>query len=385
MQARTNELMAVESQVRQSQKMEAIGQLTGGVAHDFNNLLTVIRSSADLLRRPTLTAEKRERYLDAISDTADRAAKLTAQLLAFARRQALKPSVFDVGQQVAAISEMLTSVLGARVELVVEVCGSAGCVEADPTQFETAFINLAVNGRDAMAEEGRLSIRTFEVDSLPPLRGNTGYDGPFVAVTVTDVGMGMTPEVLAQIFEPFFTTKGIGKGTGLGLSQVYGFAKQSGGDVEVVSRVGEGTTFTLYLPRVEATASAKAMADDKSVSEARGAVLIVEDNADVGESARQLLEDLGFEAELVTNGARALAILEDQAGSFDFVFSDVVMPGISGLELARRIRLRWPSLPVVLTSGYSQVLADEPHHGFPVLNQPYAVGELSRILRAARH
>jgi len=384
-QERTNALLAAESQVRQMQKLEAIGQLTGGVAHDFNNLLTVIRSSAELLRRPSLPEEKRERYLDAISDTADRAAKLTAQLLAFARRQTLKPTTFDVGARVASVTDMLGAIVGGRIRLSVAP-GAAPCfVEADASQFETALVNMAVNARDAMDGEGDLLIRAFEVASLPALRGQGSHEGPFVAVSITDTGSGMSPQVLEQIFEPFFTTKDVGKGTGLGLSQVFGFAKQSGGDVAVESRQGEGSTFTLYLPRVDAPTKAAAGDAVEPSSDEQGAILIVEDNAEVGDFARQLLEDLGYETCLVANGQRAIAVLEERGEAFDYVFTDVVMPGISGLELARRIRNRWPDLPVVLTSGYSQVLADDAHHGFPVLQKPYSIGELGRMLRLARH
>lgn len=383
-QERTNELLAAEGQVRQMQKLEAIGQLTGGVAHDFNNLLTIIRSSAELLRRPALPEARRARYLDAISDTAERAAKLTAQLLAFARRQVLKPVTFDAGDQINRVSDMLRTVVGSRIRLSVEPCPSPCFVEADSSQFETAIVNLVVNARDAMGGEGELVIRAREVASLPALRGHGAVEGPFVALAVTDIGTGISAEILDHIFEPFFTTKGVGKGTGLGLSQVFGFAKQSGGDIGVDSRVGEGTTFTLYLPCVEAPAHVDVRKAEEPSSDVHGTVLIVEDNADVGEFARQLLDDLGFETCLVANGQSAIAILEERAGDFDFVFSDVIMPGIGGLELGRHIRDRWPNLPIVLTSGYSQVLADDAHHGFPVLHKPYSVGELGRILRSAR-
>jgi len=383
-QERTNELLAVESQVRQMQKLEAIGQLTGGVAHDFNNLLTVIRSSAELLRRPSLSPEKQARYLDAITVTADRASKLTSQLLAFARRQALKPVTFSVGEQISGVAEMLRTVVGTRVHLAVQPCLSSCFVEADAIQFETALVNLAVNARDAMDGEGEIIVRTREVFSLPMLKGQAGVDGPFVAVEVTDTGVGMSAAILDQIFEPFFTTKGVGKGTGLGLSQVYGFAKQSGGDVAVSSVVGQGTTFTLYLPQVEAPASVDAQKAGELPLDTHGTILIVEDNAEVGEFARQLLDDLGYETCLVANAQQAISVLEDRADSFDFVFSDVVMPGISGLELGRRIRNHWPDLPVVLTSGYSQMLVDDARHDFPVLHKPYSVGELGRILRSVR-
>jgi len=382
---RTTELLAVEHQVHHLQKLEAIGQLTGGVAHDFNNLLTVIRGSAELLKRPSLPEAKRAHYLDAIADTADRAAKLTAQLLAFARRQALKPVTFEVGERIVDLVEMLKTVVGSRIRIVAERNSAPCFVDADISQFETAIINLAVNARDAMNGEGRLTIDMHEIPALPALRRHDGTDGPFVAVTVMDTGAGMSAKILERIFEPFFTTKGIGKGTGLGLSQVYGFAKQSGGDIGVSSAVDKGTTFTLYLPRVAPPVNLGRPNAEEAPSDVLGNILIVEDNVEVGGFAQQLLDDLGFKTHLVTNGQRALAVLETRAGEFDFVFSDVVMPGINGVELGRRIRARWPCLPVVLTSGYSHVLADEPSHGFPVLNKPYSAGELGRILRALRN
>ena len=249
---RTAELMAVEAQLRQSQKMEAVGQLTGGVAHDFNNLLTIIRSAADLLRRPDLAEARRRRYLDAISDTSDRAAKLTGQLLAFSRRQALNPEVFDSAATIANISDMLQSVVGPRIAIVIAPICAPCFMVADVSQFETALVNMAVNARDAMAGEGTLTLRATAADKIPPMRAHPALPGNFVAVSISDTGCGIAEDQLDQIFEPFFTTKAVGKGTGLGLSQVYGFAKQSNGDIGVSSEVGKGTTFTLYLPHADA-------------------------------------------------------------------------------------------------------------------------------------
>jgi PAS domain S-box-containing protein len=242
---------ATEQALGQSQKLEAIGQLTGGVAHDFNNVLAVIKASMELLRRQNLAPEKRERFMDAITNAVERATKLTGQLLAYARRQALQPEVFDAGQNTRAVSEMIASLTGSRIETVLRLAPQACYVLADPSQFDTALINLALNGRDAMPDGGRLTLHVTAVDAIPgqgplsPVRGN------FVAISIGDTGSGIAPEHMAQIFEPFFTTKSIGQGTGLGLSQVFGFAKQSGGDVRVASVVGEGSTFTLYLPQAE--------------------------------------------------------------------------------------------------------------------------------------
>jgi PAS domain S-box-containing protein len=364
---RAEQIRRQEDALRQSQKLEAVGQLTGGVAHDFNNLLTVIRTSADFLQRPGLTEERRQRYIEAISDTANRAAKLTGQLLAFARRQPLKPEVFAVGERVQTVSDLVRSLLGARIEIETTAQCEGCVVEADPNQFETALVNLAVNGRDAMDGEGRLSLRTWMAPGMPAVRGHAGTPGACVGVSVSDTGSGIPPEVLGRIFEPFFTTKEVGKGTGLGLSQVYGFAKQSGGELQVESKVGQGTTFTLYLPRAEArpVVAPEQPGGDTEVPDAgRRRVLLVEDNVEVGDFARQMLEDLGYRATWAPNARAALDLLAKDADRFDVVFSDVVMPGMTGIDLGLEIRRRWPGLRVVLTSGYSHVLVNEGAHGF---------------------
>jgi nitrogen-specific signal transduction histidine kinase len=378
------ELKRAQDQLRQAQKLEAVGQLTGGVAHDFNNLLTIIRSSTDLLRKPDIPEQRRRRYVDAIADTVDRAARLTGQLLAFARRQSLKPEVFDPAQRIRSIADMLRTLVGSRIEIITEVTSEACFVEADASQFETALVNIAVNARDAMNGEGRLTLRVADEGSLPPIRDHAGGPGRFVAVSITDTGHGIPADQLTQIFEPFFTTKEVGKGTGLGLSQVYGFAKQSGGDVAVDSEVGRGTTFTLYLPRADEAGVAETPTEASgraSIANGRGhRVLVVEDNRDVGSFSTQLLQDLGYQTTWAANAHEALQLLSDVDG-FDVVFSDVVMPGMSGVELGQEIRRRYPDLPVVLTSGYSHVLAEEGRHGFELIKKPYAAEELSRVLR----
>jgi PAS domain S-box-containing protein len=370
--------------LRQAQKMEAVGQLTGGVAHDFNNLLTVIKSSIELLRNPNLAEDRKTRYLGAISDTVDRAAKLTGQLLAFARRQPLKPEVFDVAERVTTVTEMLRTIVGARVAISTEISCATCFALADISQFETALVNMAVNARDAMEGEGALSISVREVYGIPPLRGHSAAAGDFIAIGIRDTGAGIPSDKLGQIFEPFFTTKEVGKGTGLGLSQVFGFAKQSGGDVDVESTPGTGTTFTLYLPRIEAaSACLGAPETDESGHESLGRghrVLVVEDNVEVGRFTAQVLADLGHEITWAKNAPEALALLAKDVGRFDVVFSDVVMPGMNGIELGQAIRERHPGLPVVLTSGYSHVLAQEGRHGFELVQKPYAAGDLSRAL-----
>ena len=371
---RTRELEIANDALRQSQKMEAIGQLTGGIAHDFNNLLTVIRGSADVLRREGLSEEKRRRYLDAIADTADRAARLTGQLLAFARRQALRPEVFDAGLRITSISEMLRSVLGSRIRLEIDADCPDCFVEADTAQFETALVNMAVNARDAMDGEGELKIA---------IRKEVENGSEFVSVEVADTGHGIDPEKVDRIFEPFFTTKGVGKGTGLGLSQVYGFTKQSDGEVRVESAVGVGTTFRLLLPAREDRPKAPSDQPHFEAPRNEGRVLVVEDNADVRGFAVDLLQDLGFEAEVAESAQAAMQLLSDGA-AFDVIFSDVVMPGMSGIEFAQIVRERSPEVPIVLTSGYSHVLVEEGRHGFPLLHKPYSAEGVARALHDAR-
>ncbi|MCP1561154.1 UNVERIFIED_ORG: signal transduction histidine kinase/ActR/RegA family two-component response regulator [Methylobacterium sp. SuP10 SLI 274] len=380
---RTRELTAAQDALVQSQKMEAIGQLTGGGAHDFNNLLTIIRSSVEFLRRPDLPEERRRRYMDAVSDTVTRAAKLTGQLLAFARRQALRPEVFDAGARIRAIAEMLDSLTGARVRIVTHLPSDPCYVRADASQFETALVNLAVNARDAMEGEGALTIRLACGRAMPAIRGHAGSATPFVSVEVTDTGSGIAREHLTQVFEPFFTTKEVGKGTGIGLSQVIGFTKQSGGDVDVTSVVGRGTTFTLYLPQADAEGNGT-MGDPEpegpAIEMADKCVLVVEDNVEVGRFCAQILHDLGYGTVLAQSGEAALAEIEAVPFRFDAVFSDVVMPGMGGIELAKRLRELHPELPVILTTGYSHVLAQDDGHGFELVRKPYSAEEISKAL-----
>ena len=360
--------------------MEAIGQLTGGVAHDFNNLLTVMQASVDLLKRPNLNEERRRGYVDAIADATARATKLTGQLLAFARRQSLQPEVFDVGRSVARLADMLGTLSGSRVKVVIRMPSAPALVNADPSQFDAAIVNMSVNAKDAMDGEGTLTITVGTIGAAS------------VALSLTDTGAGIPPEALSRIFEPFFTTKGIGQGTGLGLSQVFGFAKQSGGEIRVESEVGRGTTFTLTLPRVERVETVQS-AEAAGVPPASGAgalvggqgtrVLVVEDNPDVGSFATQTLAELGYATVWATNADEALAQLASGPGCFDVVFSDVVMPGMNGIDLGREIRRLHRDLPVVLTSGYSDVLATRGTCGFDLLNKPYTVQDLADALGKA--
>nr|WP_218845422.1 hybrid sensor histidine kinase/response regulator [Sphingomonas melonis] len=375
-----------EQALNQAQKMEAIGQLTGGVAHDFNNLLTVITSSVSLLRRGGLSEDRQRRYLDAIAETAERAAKLTQQLLAFARRQPLKPEQFNAGQRLQSISTMLKTIVGAPIEVTTHVDPDLRTICADPNQFETAVVNMAVNARDAMPRGGQLVLTARNVDAVPAIRGHPPLRGRFVAISVQDTGQGMSAETVTHIFEPFFTTKDVGRGTGLGLSQVHGFAKQSDGDIGVVSEPDRGTTFTLYLPHCEELPEARSEAIPQPEPELNGApgmVLLVEDNRLIGEFAAQLLSELGFETRWAENAKAALVCLSENPGMFDVVFSDIVMPGMNGIELASKLRDEQPGLPVVLTSGYSDVLARSGSSGFPILQKPYSAERLASALRQA--
>jgi signal transduction histidine kinase/CheY-like chemotaxis protein len=373
-----------EAQVRQMQKMEAVGQLTGGVAHDFNNLLTIIKSSAELLGRPNLNAEQRVRYVSAIAETAERAAKLTQQLLAFARRQPLTPTLFDVDEQIGQVLSMLGNITGPQIDIAFEPGRRGDQVDADLNQFETALLNMAVNGRDAMPQGGALTVSVRRADQIPTTRGHAAARGDYVAVSIRDTGAGMPPEVLKRIFEPFFTTKEVGKGTGLGLSQVYGFAKQSRGEIIAESAPGAGSTFTLFLPRACAGAPAPAptLAEALHADPPDGAcILVVEDNKMVGAFATRLLEDLGYGTVWAQHAAAALDEIEAAPDRFHAVFTDVVMPGMSGVELALQLRRTRPGLPVILTSGYSETLAAQGAHGFELLLKPYNASKILAVLR----
>ena len=379
--ARTEEVL------RQSQKMEAVGQLTGGVAHDFNNLLTIIRSAVDFLSRDGLPEARRKRYVQAISETAERAAKLTGQLLAFARRQPLKPERFDVGARIRSVTDLVRPLVGGRVRIELDLFpgeDAPSSVNADVSQFETALVNLAVNARDAMDGEGVLTFSARSAAMVPAIRGHAGAVGDFVAVSVSDTGAGVPADKVDVIFEPFYTTKEVGKGTGLGLSQVFGFVKQSGGEIEVENPPGSGARFTLYLPAVASEPAAAAVEGGRELPQAaRLQILLVEDNQNVGRFTSDMLEDIGHGSVWVGSADRALAELRQDHQRFDVVFSDVIMPGMNGVALALKLRDLYPDLPVVLTSGYSEVLAAEGAHGFELLQKPYSVTGLTEVLRRA--
>ncbi len=381
---RTLELTEAHEALRQAQKMETLGQLTGGIAHDFNNLLTVIRGSADLLKRPDLTENRRTRYIAAIADTADRATKLTNQLLAFARRSSLTPTIVDARTILHGMTDMIATLSGAFIEVSMRLPDEPCLVNADASQLETAIVNLAVNARDAMHQRGRLTIDVDAAQRIPAVRGHAAQHGDFVRISIRDTGTGIDPAHIEHIFEPFFTSKAVGHGTGLGLSQVFGFVKQSGGEVIVDSVPGEGATFALYLPRERNMTPIIADPEPAICPEQVSLrILVVEDNPDVGKFAISALADLGHAIVFARDAEEALDILDGQTTRFDVVFSDVMMPGMTGIELGREIRRRYPETAILLTSGYSEVISREGSHGFDLLRKPYSMGELAAALQRA--
>lgn len=385
---RTTELLHSENALRQSQKLDALGQLTGGVAHDVNNLLAVISASTELLRSPHLAEDQRGQYLDRIFDTVARAAKLTGQLLAFARQQPLSPEVFNVNQQVQGVLDLVRPLMGDQVDIHLKACGVNCChAEADINQFETALVNLVVNARDAMDAKGRITIQVQKVDRVPGAPGRGLRLGDFVAISVVDTGCGIASDQLEAIFEPFYTTKEVGKGTGLGLSQVFGFARQSGGEIGVTSTPGNGAVLTLYLPWAHGAplAPASVARPEAGVNgpASEVAVLVVEDNDILGEMTCEILAARGYRAVWAASAAAALALLGTDGAGFDVVFSDVVMPGMNGIELGLEVRLRHPGLPVVLTSGYNAVMANEGQYGFELVLKPYTLDTLTRAFDKA--
>ncbi|HEV2081030.1 MAG TPA: response regulator [Brevundimonas sp.] len=358
----------LEEQLSQARKMEAVGQLTGGIAHDFNNLLTVVLGNADILMR-RIEDEKQRRQLEAIKLAADRGHTLTRQLLAFSRRQTLNPEPLDLNQLIHGFTPLMKQAVGEGVTLDVVPHPSPVYVLADANQLENALLNLAVNARDAMDGEGRLTITVNR------------HDGDGV-ISVADTGSGMTAETRQRLFEPFYTTKEVGRGSGLGLSQVYGFLKQSGGKVDIESAVGEGSTFHLTLPLTEQRPEPVA-ASGEAVATQGGSerVLIVEDDPAVLSVCLDMLQSLGYRCEVAVDAAGALARLAERR--FDLLFSDVVMPGgVNGIELARRATAAHPGLHVLLTSGYVGESALGDAHDFEVIEKPYERAALAARLRS---
>ncbi len=384
------ELERAQEALRQSQKMEAVGQLTGGVAHDFNNMLAVVIGSLDLLGRRIGTADVRaRRYLDAAGDGARRAALLTQRLLAFSRQQPLRPEPVDVNRLVAGISDLLRHSLGGDVRLETVLAGGLWRSFADPNQLENAILNLAVNARDAMPEGGRLTVETqnAHLDERYAAAHPGVPSGQYVLVAVTDTGVGMSPEVVAKAFDPFFTTKEVGKGTGLGLSQVYGFVKQSGGHVKIYSELGQGTTVKIYLPRFVGEGPERAEGngpDDVPLGEQQEIVLVVEDEPAVRQFSVDALSELGYRVLEADSAGAALRLL-DMHPEVSLLFTDVVMPEVNGRKLADEARRRRPDLKVLFTTGYSRNAV--VHNGIldpgvELIGKPFTVEELAAKIRA---
>ena len=376
----------LDEALRQGQKMEAIGQLTGGIAHDFNNLLMIIGGSLESLSRRVHLDERGQKLLDGARLGVARGARLNEQLLAFARRQDMREEAVCVTDLLPTFEMLLDRAIGEAVKVEVRRTHDLWFCRTDPHQLETAILNLAINARDAMNDRGALVLSTRNAEvSAQQAEPHGASAGRYVVVAIADTGPGMSPEVAARVFEPFFTTKEIGKGTGLGLSQVYGFARQSGGFVELDSQLGHGTTVSIFLPRTDPPPprpAADAIAPTSQLAD--GQVLLVEDDGDVRGATRSMLEELGYR---VVEAASADAALKALAAGpkVDLVFTDVIMAsGITGIELARAIRTQQPQLPVLLTSGYTaQRLVPNAMNGdLPLLRKPYTLSQLAEALGA---
>jgi len=364
-----------EALLVQAQKMEAVGQLTGGIAHDFNNLLTAVVGSLELLLRRT-GDEKLRRLASNALQAAERGGKLTAQLLAFSRRQRLTPVPVDPNAIIEAMRDMLARTIGPHIRIETELAPDLWRALADTTQLEVMILNLAINARDAMPSGGLLRIVTRNRAAPPPTLGAELAEGEYVEISVCDTGTGMAPDVLRHAFEPFFTTKAQGRGTGLGLAQLYGFAQQSGGTARIDSEEGKGTTVTIYLPRTEATAEAARAVPHEEGGRRRGRVLLVDDDAAVLEATAALVAELGFEVSPASSGEAALAMLA--ADRFDLLMTDVAMPGMNGVELARAAREAAPGLPVLFASGYADVQTFGAELGCEILlKKPFRIGEVA--------
>ena len=362
-------LEQMQKHLAESQKLDALGQLTGGVAHDFNNLLMVISGGIHTLKKGVGDNARLQHAVATIEAAVKRGASLTSQLLTFARRQSVNPQPIDLAERIEAIRDVLYTGVGSGVALTFNIGRDVWPVTVDISELETALVNLVINARDAMPMGGTITIAARN-------RAAIGDAGDHVAISVEDTGTGIAPDVLGKIFDPFFTTKPIGKGTGLGLSQVHGFAHQAGGTVEVESELDKGTKITVLLPRE--SAHPKAVVQDVADAGGSGTVLLVEDNPEVASVSCSLLEQLGYTVRRVSDAETALR--EVERDGIDLVFSDIVMPGkMDGLGLARRLKEIRPDLPILLATGYSDAAANA-RGNFPILRKPYEIHELSRAI-----
>jgi PAS domain S-box-containing protein len=361
----------MQKQLAESQKLDALGQLTGGVAHDFNNLLMIISGSLHILKKGVGNDARALRAVAAIEGATKRGAALTSQLLTFARRQSVNPQTIDVAERVNAVREVLNTGVGGAVALQFDIAHEKLPVIVDIAEFETALVNLVINARDAMPGGGTVTVAAHAHAGSGEMGGQD-----YVAISVKDTGEGIPPDVLGKIFDPFFTTKPVGKGTGLGLSQVHGFAHQAGGTVRVASELGKGTEVTILLPREGALPQPDEV--EARTSGGSGTVLLVEDNPDVASVSMSLLEQLGYTVRRVADADAALRMIEHDG--VDLVFSDIVMPGkMDGLALAHRLREIRPGLPILLATGYSDA-AINVRGDFPILRKPYEIHELSQAI-----
>ena len=386
LKAEAAEREAAEAQLRQVQKMEAVGQLTGGIAHDFNNMLAVVVGGIDLAQR-RLNGPRREvlMHLQNAMEGATRAAALTRRLLSFARSEPLLPERLDSGDLIGGMSDLLDRTLGERIRVEVDLAPETWPTYVDPHQLENAIVNLAVNARDAMDAQGMMRIATTNVKLAANEVGDVRA-GDYVRISVTDTGCGMTKEVLERAFEPFFTTKPVGKGTGLGLSQIFGFAHQSGGEVGIESKVGKGTTVSIYLPRTEAAAPIRIRpAPQQADSEARvpGArILLVEDDPRVRAATVGALEDLDYEPVACSSGAEAIELFKTR--EFDLVISDVIMPEMTGPELIRHLKsTQTRDFAVLFVTGYVGEGESDDLRSHELLRKPFTVGALASSVSAA--
>jgi two-component system, cell cycle sensor histidine kinase and response regulator CckA len=376
----------LEQQLRQSQKMEAVGRLAGGVAHDFNNLLMVIKGHTELLRNVLPPAEEYRRKIEQIDRAADRASGLTRQLLAFSRLQVLQPHVMNLNEVVNDMGRLLPRLIGEDIDLIIRTSEDLGAIRADASQMEQVIMNLVVNARDAMPEGGKLIIETSnaELDSLYSDRHPIVRQGRYVLLSVSDTGTGMSAETQAHIFEPFFTTKAQGKGTGLGLATVYGVVKQSGGFIWVYSELGQGTTFKIYIPRVDQPVDRLSpVAPSSDAPRGHETILLTEDEQDVREVAREFLESGGYTVIEARDGLEAMRLVEKHQGAIDLLITDMVMPGMPGQELASRLKERCPELRMLYMSGYSERAAVESMQGDPsvrLLAKPFSRSALLRTV-----
>jgi signal transduction histidine kinase len=381
------ERAALEEQLRQSQKMEAIGRLAGGIAHDFNNLLTVIKGYSQLSLLNLEQSHPLRAGVENIQSAADRASDLTYQLLAFSRRQIMEMKVIDLNTVLKNLEKMLKRMIGEDIELVFVLAEDLGRVKADSGQIDQVLLNLAVNAKDAMPKGGKLTIETAKVFlDEAYARNHAGViPGHYVMFSVSDTGVGMTPEVKERVFEPFFTTKEAGKGTGLGLSTVYGIVKQSGGNIWVYSELGKGTTFKIYLPEVEESLEKRVgKVEEKEPPHGNETILIVEDDEKVRELAVQILEKYGYTILKASQGNEALSICEEHKGLIHLMVTDVVMPGMDGQELVKYFRCQHPETKVLYMSGYTDNTI--VHHGvlekgMNYMQKPFTVEGLAKKVR----